>query len=155
MDYHRHLHQPVYQVQRAQATTHNLVIIIQHISNRTIAKVFWYTNSPMQLATTHLLTLARCGAIPISKVEEEKKNMKSLESTFFFFRPDQLMTSLQQSQSHAMKMSPSSMHLSPTGTDNSVNDLLDDSPSKCPFSNSFHTCLAVTHVNMKQSTSIR
>lgn len=59
---------------------------------------------------------------------------KLLLDYFFFLElkthSDQLMTNLQQSQSHSMKMSPSSMHLSPTGTDNSTNDLLDDSPSK-------------------------
>lgn len=32
-----------------------------------------------------------------------------------------------------VKLSPSSMHLSPSGTDNSTNDPLDDSPSKYQF----------------------
>lgn len=35
----RHRHQLVYQVQRAQLITHNLVIIVYRINSKTIAKV--------------------------------------------------------------------------------------------------------------------
>jgi len=69
--------------------------------------------------------VATNGEITITKTHGPSPSHKSSASS----------SSHSSSQHHIppMKLSPSSMHLSPTETENSTADLLDDSPSKFYF----------------------